>query len=71
MTCALDLRQRGFNWLDVVSNCGFFDQAHLINDFKGLLDQPPDQFFRMISGGRVMEMTTSLTRAIFSNRFAV
>jgi AraC-like DNA-binding protein len=71
MTRALELRQRGFGWLDVVSSCGFSDQAHLINDFNGLVSHAPEHFYRMISAGRVREMNASLCKSIISNTYVV
>jgi AraC-like DNA-binding protein len=71
MTRALELRQRGCGWLDVVSSCGFTDQAHLINDFNGLVRHAPEHFFRMISDQRVREMNASLCQSIFSNTYVV
>lgn len=71
MTRALELRQRGFGWLDAVSSCGYTDQAHLINDFNGLVCHPPESFFRMISARRVREINASLFRSVFSNTYVV
>jgi AraC-like DNA-binding protein len=68
---ALELRQRGFDWLDVVSGCGFTDQAHLIRDFNGLVHHSPERFYRIISAGRVREINQSLSRSTFSNTFVV
>lgn len=33
------------NWKQVASDCGYYDQAHLINDFKKYTNLPPDDFF--------------------------
>jgi AraC-like DNA-binding protein len=33
------------NFYDVVYDCNFFDQAHLINDFKKIVGESPKRFF--------------------------
>jgi AraC-like DNA-binding protein len=71
MTRALELRQRGFGWLDAVATCGYSDQAHLINDFNGLVQHPPENFFRMISTRRVREINASLRQSVISNTYVV
>ena len=71
MTRALELRQRGLGWLEIVSSCGFSDQAHLIRDFGGMVRLSPEHFFRTISSEKVRGMNASLTRSILSNTFVV
>lgn len=34
------------DWAQVALDLGYFDQAHLINDFKAIVGQPPDQYHR-------------------------
>jgi AraC-like DNA-binding protein len=71
MTRALELRQRGFGWLDAVTHCGYSDQAHLINDFNALVHHPPENFFRMISARQVREINASLCQSVISNTYVV
>lgn len=33
------------NWYDLVYNCGYTDQSHLINDFKSVTGETPRRFF--------------------------
>jgi AraC-like DNA-binding protein len=45
-------------WADLACACGFSDQSHLIRDFKAIIGQPPEDFFRALnaSGGvRLMQ----------------
>ena len=43
----LSLVQRAgeYEWPSVVFDCGFYDQSHLIRDFKALSGQTPSEFF--------------------------
>jgi AraC-like DNA-binding protein len=34
-----------FDWADAVFKCGYFDQAHLIKDFKAFCGRPPTAYF--------------------------
>jgi hypothetical protein len=36
----------GRRWADLALECGFFDQAHLANDFRSFSGQSPEAFFR-------------------------
>ena len=40
------MRQRGSAWTDIAYACGFADQAHMINDFRAIVGEPPQQVFR-------------------------
>ena len=33
-----------FDWAELASSCGYFDQAHMIHEFRQLLGQPPSIF---------------------------
>jgi AraC-like DNA-binding protein len=35
------------DWADVVSNCGYFDQAHFINEFTGFSGVNPSAYFQL------------------------
>lgn len=34
------------SWAEIALECGFYDQAHLANDFHAFTGQSPDRFFR-------------------------
>ena len=40
------MRQGGSAWADIAYACGFADQAHMINDFRAIVGEPPHQVFR-------------------------
>jgi len=37
------------DWLDMVYECNYYDQAHLINEFKEFTKMPPDEFLKNIN----------------------
>ncbi|MBB3114570.1 AraC-like DNA-binding protein [Paenibacillus phyllosphaerae] len=42
----IQLRNAGFDYLDIVQACGYADQAHFAKDFKSFAGLRPEQFFR-------------------------
>jgi len=42
----MHLRQNGFDWHDAAYTAGYFDQAHLINEFKVMAGQSPHHLTR-------------------------
>ncbi len=40
-----------FTWTDITYHAGYFDQMHLIRDFKLLAGATPSEFFRLITEG--------------------
>jgi AraC-like DNA-binding protein len=42
----LAMRQAGCAWADIAYACGFADQAHMINDFRAIVGETPQQLFR-------------------------
>ncbi|MET0496954.1 MAG: AraC family transcriptional regulator [Steroidobacteraceae bacterium] len=72
----LALRRRGMTWVDIASHCGFTDQSHLINDFRGIVGRAPDDFFRTVAAGSVGSLNLGglnerLGRSGFNNSFIV
>jgi AraC-like DNA-binding protein len=43
---AIDLGKTGASWSRVAHAVGYFDQSHLIREFRALLGEPPTRFFR-------------------------
>ena len=39
--------QREVDWADVVFTCGYYDQSHLIRDFKHYLMMSPSQYLKL------------------------
>jgi AraC-like DNA-binding protein len=48
-THADDRRVGAIRWADIAADCGYFDQAHLINDFRAFAGSTPDAFLRRVS----------------------
>ena len=38
------------NWSELVYRCGYYDQAHFINEFKTLMKESPYHFLSMTKG---------------------
>jgi AraC-like DNA-binding protein len=39
-------RRDGLTWTEAAYACGFYDQSHMIRDFKEIVGQSPIEFFR-------------------------
>ena len=48
-------------WIDVTYRAGYFDQTHLVNDFKSLTGEVPSRFLAMLSTDPDVLVPTSLT----------
>jgi AraC-like DNA-binding protein len=44
-------RDAGIEWADVASIAGYFDQSHMVRDFRELLGEPPVQFAALFQRG--------------------
>jgi AraC-like DNA-binding protein len=43
---AIELGRRGTSWSRVAHQCGYYDQSHLIREFRIITGEPPAQFVR-------------------------
>jgi AraC-like DNA-binding protein len=59
-------RWNGGTWADIAHSMGFFDQAHMINDFKSMAGVTPTQFF-CEAAGRNAALNTLFGRSPFSS----
>jgi AraC-like DNA-binding protein len=62
----LRARWYGGAWTDIAHTTGFFDQAHMINDFKSMVGVTPTRFF-CDACGRNRALNTLFGRSCFSN----
>jgi AraC-like DNA-binding protein len=62
----LRARWNGGAWTQIAHTLGFFDQAHMINDFKSMVGMTPSQFFHDASG-RNAALNCFLGRSTFCN----
>jgi AraC-like DNA-binding protein len=62
----LHARWCGGAWTDIAHSLGFFDQAHMINDFKSLVGLSPSQFFYAAFSHNAA-LNSLLGRSPFSN----
>ena len=44
-----DRRADAIRWADIAADCGYFDQAHLIKEFREFAGSTPDAFLRRVS----------------------
>jgi len=42
--------RRDVNWTDISQDCGFYDQAHFIHDFKSFSGFTPEEYIRRKTG---------------------
>lgn len=62
----LRARWNGGAWTDIAHTLGFFDQAHMINDFKSMVGITPTQFFCEAAGCNAA-LNTLFGRSAFSS----
>jgi AraC-like DNA-binding protein len=48
---ALAGRRDGLTWAEVAHMCDFYDQSHMVRDFKEITGQSPGEFFRPLKSG--------------------
>ena len=46
------------DWIDIAMECGYFDQSHLINDFRFFSNQSPAEYVRQRSECMMQNHTT-------------
>jgi AraC-like DNA-binding protein len=59
-------RWNGNSWADIAQTLGFFDQSHMINDFKSMVGVTPTQFFA-VAAERNGALNRLLGRSAFCN----
>jgi AraC-like DNA-binding protein len=59
----------GSAWADIAYACGFADQAHMINDFRTIVGEPPQQVFRATGADADYERNTRIGRPADPNFF--
>jgi AraC-like DNA-binding protein len=59
-------RWNGHSWADIAHTLGFFDQSHMINDFKSMVGVTPTRFFA-IASGQQGALNSLLGRSVFCN----
>ena len=56
---ALELARSGTNWAEVASACGYFDQSHLVRDFRAMTGATPVQFAALCAAPPQSQRTMS------------
>jgi AraC-like DNA-binding protein len=69
LTRVLDLYQRHWTWTAIAHECGFADQAHLIHDFRDLVNQAPEEFVTAAFAQGVRDVNYTLGSGTLSNTF--
>lgn len=64
---AMQLQQTGRNWIDTACHAGYFDQAHMIRDFRSLTGNPPGKISLHSPGVLAQSFNFVRTRSGFSN----
>ena len=44
---ALELAGAKSNWADIASRCGYFDQSHMVRDFRAMIKATPVEFMAL------------------------
>jgi len=63
------LVRRGASWGDAAYACGFFDQAHMINEIQAMTGYSPRQLWQHTAAARCGEHERLLALSDFSNSF--
>jgi AraC-like DNA-binding protein len=69
LTRVLDLHRTRSTWTAIAHECGFADQAHLINDFRDLVQQAPEEFVKAAFSAKVRDVNLALGSGTLSNTF--
>lgn len=62
-------RINGGRWGDIACAAGYNDQAHLVNEFRSLVGESPEAFFRGAMAADYRSVNGFLARSVFSNTF--